>query len=311
MECEVSPTGITGFPETLSTGAGSNKYVQPNKELPTLEGLYFSMHDDNKDDEDSNKDEMNRRFSNTIKYWDTVQDDLVSGRAEYIIPRCEKPWRGFTVPQGHVQQCANQWKLSMRPQVLRSLAANNTTPLSPLPGRDNVRRMVTLSEQRAQQALSQGTCCGEPYLVYKHTTPEIHKRVEQVQNLIWRLSTKKQLTVSQDSSLPGSSTKVVLKHVDPHIQPLVDFWNAKVKLQEMPQLWLPSLHCPLKSISTHIQTMVYWMEKKLEDSVTFHKSLSSSPLDYHAGTTLLVKPMIQLWETRNYLIKTGRAPLVG
>ena len=273
IQFEVSPTGIMGFPESPATG----RFVLHSEGMPTL---HLNLPDEN-----NSNVELNPRFSSTKHYWDSLEDDLFSGRKEYIIPRCSNPWQGFAVAEGQVRHRALQWDLSMK----RS-RDEARPPMVPMPG-PNVYKMVTFFERLTQQMAFKDA--HEPYIVYKRLDPDIRDKVEKMQKLF----------LSKDSVMALESP-VVNRRVSPKLQPMVDWWNQKIQAQmQPPQRPLQRL---LKKNSPRVVVMANLMQKKLANrgAVMMGDEEAPWPASYHHNGHM-VQTMVDLLEAINYATKTG------
>lgn len=261
---EISPTGIMGFPDS----APARKAVVKRRGLPTLQSLHFSA-------ERTAEESMKQRFSTMKEYWDTAEQELTSGHREFVIPRCENPFQGFAVTQGHVRHLVAKWSLLFEPFL-----PNMVAPAVPMPG-DAVLEMATFFDKFAENQCQ----ASEPFVVYKSLSDTIRDRVAALEALY---------VFQQPVKAP-----VVYRHVSPKLQPLVTWWNITMEAAKTAPL--APMQCAKKHKNPRVVVMANLMQKKLE-RMNIKTATEASPAPPHPAVVL---QMVSLLEAVNYHTKTG------
>mmetsp|Transcript_15346 Transcript_15346/g.31193 ORF Transcript_15346/g.31193 Transcript_15346/m.31193 type:complete len:316 (-) Transcript_15346:126-1073(-) len=265
--CEDSPTGIMGFPDD-GTPYGKPVVLRPG--VPTIQALHHP--------EETAEQELERRCAFTAQYWANMEQELISGRKDFLVPSCYQPFQGFSVSEGFVQHMILKWNMFFQPSLPTLL-----TPLTTMPGA-NVLNLVEFYNNYAQQRMQHEAM--EPFLVYKTISEAIRGRVAEL----------------EDRCVfhpPTWTFNCPLRHVSAKIQPLVTWWNTEA-FKVVPT-------GPVEETGSHrsprVVVMANLMQKKLEHMDEKAKaSHAPSPMD---TTPFLVLQMASLLEDMNCKTKTG------
>mgnify|MGYP005855610559 CR=1 FL=1 len=265
--CEDSPTGIMGFPDS---NAPYGKPVVLRPGVPAIQSLDHPQ--------ETAEQELERRCAFTAQYWAGLEQELTSGRKEFLVPSCYQPFQGFSVSEGFVQHMILKRNMFFQPSLPTLL-----TPLTPMPGA-NVLKLVEFYNNYAQQSMQDEVM--EPYLVYKTISETIRGRVAEM----------------EDRCVfhpPTWTFNRPLRRVSAKIQPLVTWWNTEAfKVASNGTVEETGSHP-----SPRVVIMSNLMQKQFEHmDAKVTKSHAPSPKD---TTPFLVLQMASLLEDMNFKTKTG------
>ena len=267
---ETSPTGIMGFPDTSNTNG--KPLLAQRSGLPILHSL------DHPEDEDQM--DLQRRLDSLHKYWEGLEQEFEAGRQEYIIPRGDNVWGGFSVTKGQVLRMVQEWNVRFQ-HVMPTMEF----PLTPEPG-DNVRQWVNFFNRLAHENVHQQAM--EPFVIYKTLSDKLRDRVAILEAQCTTC------TVPQHELL---ESRIVYRRVSPKLQPLVTWWDAAFQPPLTPEPMEPVLHHK----NRRVVVMANLMQKKIEHmDDTKERVQATIP-----HSNLLVTQMVTLLEAMNSQIKTG------
>ena len=268
--CEDSPTGIMGFPDHNKSGPYGKKPVVLRPGVPAIQALDHH--------EETDEHELERRCAFTAQYWADMEQELISGCKQFLVPSCYQPFQGFSISEGFVKHMILKWNMFFLPSLPTLL-----TPLNPIPGA-NVLKLVEFYNNYAQQRMQHEAT--EPFLVYKTISEAIRGRVAEL----------------EDRCVfhpPTWTFNCPIRHVSAKIQPLVSWWTTEAfKVTPLRPMEETGSHR-----SPRVVIMANLMQKQLEHMCAKMKASHAPPPQ--ETTPFLVLQMASFLEDMNCKTKTG------